>query len=119
MLLVYPSPFSIPAASMQPPARPEQPAHQTLLSAAAAGLSALVLLSGSPAFAASSGGFRLPPISNDPDRCDRGYTGNTIGQVGYCDSSICDSRRIGTSNGRRSSSGSSICCSLAAGPGYS
>ena len=75
------SPASDAAASMQPP-RPQQ-ASQPLLSAAVSGLSALVLLSGSPAFAAaSSGGFKLPPISTDPDRCERGYVGNTIGQVG-------------------------------------
>lgn len=67
-----------PTASMQAPKLPEQPAAQhPLLSAAVAGLSALVLLTGSPA----SAEFRLPPISSDPGRCDRGYVGNTIGQA--------------------------------------
>jgi hypothetical protein len=64
------------AASMQAPKRPDQPSNP-LLSAAVSGLSALVLLTGSPALAE----FKLPPISSDPDRCDRGYVGNTIGQV--------------------------------------
>lgn len=61
---------------MQAPQRPEQPSNP-LLSAAVTGLSALVLLTGSPAVAE----FKLPPISNDPNRCERGYVGNTIGQV--------------------------------------
>eukprot|EP00882_Tetradesmus_deserticola_P008241 GHRQ01008686.1.p1 GENE.GHRQ01008686.1~~GHRQ01008686.1.p1 ORF type:complete len:111 (+),score=31.94 GHRQ01008686.1:184-516(+) len=44
---------------------------------AAAGFTALSLLTAAPAVAE----FKLPPISSDPNRCDRGYTGNTIGQV--------------------------------------
>lgn len=73
---------------MQAPKRSEQ-ASQPLLSAAVTGLSALVLLTGSPALA----DFKLPPISNDPDRCDRGYVGNTIGQANAVSDKVLDLRK--------------------------
>lgn len=79
------SPHPLPptqAASTQAPKQSEQPSNP-LLSAAVTGLSALVLLTGSPAVA----DFKLPPISSDPDRCERGYVGNTIGQVSK--STVC------------------------------
>jgi hypothetical protein len=31
--------------------------------------------------AAALAEFRLPPIDNDPNRCARGFVGNTIGQA--------------------------------------
>jgi len=36
----------------------------------------------SPAIAGEVSGFvKLPPVSNDPGRCERGFVGNTIGQA--------------------------------------
>lgn len=81
-LAAPPPPPPTQAASTQAPKRSEQPSNP-LLSAAVTGLSALVLLTGSPAVAE----FKLPPISSDPDRCERGYVGNTIGQVS--ESTVC------------------------------
>lgn len=37
--------------------------------------------------------FRMPPISNDPLRCDRGYVGNTIGQANAVSDTILDLRQ--------------------------
>ncbi|PNH09429.1 Thylakoid lumenal 17 protein, chloroplastic [Tetrabaena socialis] len=37
--------------------------------------------------------FRLPPIGNDPDRCDRGYVGNTIGQANAVSDKLLDLRQ--------------------------
>jgi hypothetical protein len=58
--------------------RIEEPAQQRaanmLLSLAA---SAALALSAGPAAAE----VRLPPLDNDPNRCDRGFVGNTIGQA--------------------------------------
>lgn len=42
---------------------------------------ALVGLAASLSLAGSVSAVRLPPINNDPNRCDRGFVGNTIGQV--------------------------------------
>ncbi|GIL88464.1 hypothetical protein Vretimale_15375 [Volvox reticuliferus] len=58
--------------------------------AAAAGLSCLAanLLAANMAMAE----FRLPPIDNDPNRCDRGYVGNTIGQANAVSDKILDLR---------------------------
>jgi hypothetical protein len=72
---------------VQPQQRTEQP--NPLLSAAVTGISALVLLTGSPALAE----FKLPPISNDPDRCERGYVGNTIGQANAVSDKVLDLRK--------------------------
>eukprot|EP00882_Tetradesmus_deserticola_P002524 GHRQ01002687.1.p1 GENE.GHRQ01002687.1~~GHRQ01002687.1.p1 ORF type:complete len:217 (+),score=91.17 GHRQ01002687.1:193-843(+) len=56
---------------------------------AAAGFTALSLLTAAPAVAE----FKLPPISSDPNRCDRGYTGNTIGQANAVSDKVLDLRR--------------------------
>mmetsp|Transcript_19236 Transcript_19236/g.48961 ORF Transcript_19236/g.48961 Transcript_19236/m.48961 type:complete len:216 (-) Transcript_19236:511-1158(-) len=37
--------------------------------------------------------FRLPPIDSDPNRCERGYTGNTIGQANAVSDKILDLRK--------------------------
>ncbi len=42
------------------------------------GLAAALSIAVSPAQAA---GPRLPPIDRDPNRCERAFTGNTIGQA--------------------------------------
>ncbi|GFR52939.1 hypothetical protein Agub_g15601 [Astrephomene gubernaculifera] len=37
--------------------------------------------------------FRLPPIDNDPHRCERGYVGNTIGQANAVSDKLLDLRQ--------------------------
>lgn len=37
--------------------------------------------------------FRLPPIASDPNRCERGYTGNTIGQANAVSDKVLDLRQ--------------------------
>lgn len=54
-----------------------------------AGLAAAaVALSAGPAAA----GVRLPPLSNDPNRCDRAMVGNTIGQANAVSDTVLDLR---------------------------
>jgi hypothetical protein len=65
-----------PAASLAPP---PHPARRAAAAAAAAGLAASLLLG--PAAPDARAEFRLPPIDSDPNRCARGFVGNTIGQV--------------------------------------
>eukprot|EP00878_Enallax_costatus_P001028 GHUV01001163.1.p1 GENE.GHUV01001163.1~~GHUV01001163.1.p1 ORF type:complete len:224 (+),score=70.75 GHUV01001163.1:194-865(+) len=72
----------------QVPARPEC-CNQALLSAVAAGFTALSLYTAAPA----SAEFKLPPISSDPNRCDRGYVGNTIGQANAVSDKVLDLRK--------------------------
>lgn len=56
----------------------EATSNRAVALAAASFLSAVTLLSSAPAQAE----FRLPPIDSDPNRCERGFVGNTIGQAG-------------------------------------
>lgn len=42
---------------------------------------AMVGLAASLALSGPVAAIRLPPVSNDPNRCERGFVGNTIGQV--------------------------------------
>ncbi|CAL8471225.1 g10767 [Coccomyxa elongata] len=55
-----------------------------------------VLLSLAAAFAVSAAPamaeIRLPPIDNDPNRCERAYTGNTIGQANAVSDRVLDLR---------------------------
>eukprot|EP00775_Hariotina_reticulata_P012746 gene12746-12875_t len=54
-----------------------------------AGLTALSLVGAAPALAE----FKLPPISSDPNRCERGYVGNTIGQANAVSDKVLDLRK--------------------------
>ncbi|KAL4854227.1 Thylakoid lumenal 17 [Chlorella vulgaris] len=65
----------------------QQRAAKLLLSLGAA---ATLALSG-PAFADNSN-VRLPPLDNDPNRCERGFTGNTIGQANAVSNTALDLR---------------------------
>lgn len=58
---------------------------------AAAGAAAITvnLLASQMAFAE----FRLPPIDRDPNRCDRGFVGNTIGQANAVSDKLLDLRQ--------------------------
>ncbi|KAL2650648.1 hypothetical protein R1flu_018776 [Riccia fluitans] len=42
---------------------------------------ALTVATAMPSFAASSNQARLPPLSRDPERCQKAFVGNTIGQA--------------------------------------
>ncbi|KAG2486793.1 hypothetical protein HYH03_014592 [Edaphochlamys debaryana] len=69
----------------------EGPSSTALAVTAAAGLSALAanLLAANMAMA----DFRLPPIDkNDPNRCARGFVGNTIGQANAVSDKLLDLR---------------------------
>jgi len=61
-----------------PPAAMLKPSQgiisKAVVASGAAALAASLLLSAAPA----SAEFRLPPIGNDPDRCARGFVGNTV-----------------------------------------
>ena len=46
-----------------------------------AGVAAAALMALSPLNASANGGPRLPPLDNDPNRCERAFVGNTIGQA--------------------------------------
>jgi hypothetical protein len=37
--------------------------------------------------------MRLPPIDQDPNRCERGYDGNTIGQANAVADRVLDLRK--------------------------
>jgi len=55
-------------------------AAATLASLAAGAGLALSLAAAQPALADGLGFTKLPPLDSDPNRCERGYDGNTIGQ---------------------------------------
>lgn len=65
-------------AAAAPREGPASKAAGALLGFAAA---AALALSPGPAAAGESSGVRLPPLDNDPLRCERAYMGNTIGQA--------------------------------------
>eukprot|EP00210_Caulerpa_lentillifera_P009373 g8935.t1 len=43
--------------------------------------------------AASEAATRFPPISDEPDRCERGFVGNTIGQANAVSDKVLDLRK--------------------------
>jgi len=45
-----------------------------------------------PAFADMGAALRLPPLDPDPNRCERGFTGNTIGQANGVSDKVLDIR---------------------------
>ncbi|CAG9460561.1 unnamed protein product [Pedinophyceae sp. YPF-701] len=72
-------------------ARPQDaPPSSTLGSVVAGGLAALAVLGASPALA--DGTVKLPPISNDPERCAKGYIGNTLGMANGLSNTALDLR---------------------------
>ena len=83
-----PSPASL-ISDPQAVAAPSLP-RRVASGVAAAALSASVAL-GSPLSANAE--IRLPPIDPDPDRCERAYVGNTIGQANAVSDRILDLRK--------------------------
>ena len=57
-----------------------------------AGLAAAAVLAFAPAPALAENNVRLPPLDRDPQRCERAYTGNTIGQANAVSDRILDLR---------------------------
>lgn len=60
--------------------RSEEPQHKALTALLSLAASAALVLGAGPASADLSN-VRLPPLDNDPNRCARGFVGNTIGQA--------------------------------------
>jgi len=58
----------------------------------AAGLAAVSLASALPAFADIGAALKLPPLDPDPNRCEKGFTGNTIGQSNGVSDKVLDMR---------------------------
>jgi uncharacterized protein YjbI with pentapeptide repeats len=56
------------------------------------GLAATLALSLSPGPAVAASNVRLPPLDTDPNRCERAFTGNTIGQANAVSDKILDLR---------------------------
>lgn len=54
---------------------------------------ALAVATGLLATGAAHAEFRLPPIDNDPKRCERGFIGNTIGQANAVSDKLLDLRK--------------------------
>jgi hypothetical protein len=88
-LATHPALRPISIASLTPPA-PAGP-RRAAAAAAAAALAASLLLG--PAAPPAAADFRLPPIDSDPNRCARGFVGNTIGQANAVSDKILDLRK--------------------------
>uniref|UniRef100_A0A7S0SXV2 Thylakoid lumenal 17.4 kDa protein, chloroplastic n=1 Tax=Mantoniella antarctica TaxID=81844 RepID=A0A7S0SXV2_9CHLO len=78
------------AAAQDNKATASAPPLPRRLAAAAVALSASVALSGPLVAMAET---RLPPIDQDPNRCERAFVGNTIGQANAVSDRILDLRK--------------------------
>ena len=62
---------------------------------------------------AQAAGPRLPPIDRDPNRCERAFTGNTIGQACPTAASVCPSPPcVLAATGARHTITHALCCAL-------
>jgi hypothetical protein len=55
---------------------------------------------------------RLPPLSNDPNRCERAFTGNTIGQANGVADKVLDLRSCNFSNDTTNLKGKTLSSAL-------
>lgn len=78
--------FVVNAAQQRVEEQQQQHRGANLLLSLAA--SAALLLGAGPA----SADVKLPPLSKDPNRCERGFTGNTIGQANAVSDTVLDLR---------------------------
>lgn len=69
---------------------PERPNASARVAAAAL---ALIVAAGGPVRADSGDKIRLPPIDTDPNRCERAFVGNTIGQANAVSDKVLDLRK--------------------------
>ena len=85
------------ARAATPPPRPAAASASAGLGCAAAAFAAAALLSAAAPLPAAAE-FRLPPIDSDPNRCARGFVGNTIGQANAVSDKILDLRQCSYAN---------------------
>lgn len=70
------------------------------------------LATASPSFAAQNSQMRLPPLSTDPNRCERAFTGNTIGQANGVADKVLDLRMCDFSNDKTNLKGKTLSAAL-------
>jgi hypothetical protein len=75
---------------------------------------ALTLATSVPSFAAQNSLVRLPPLSNDPFRCEKAFVGNTIGQANGVANTLLDLRFCDFSNDTKNLKGKSLTAALMA-----
>ncbi|CAN0921431.1 Thylakoid lumenal 17.4 kDa protein, chloroplastic, partial [Linum grandiflorum] len=78
----------------------------------ACGVLAALPLTASPVIA---GAQRLPPLSTEPDRCEKAYVGNTIGQANGVYDKPIDLRFCDFSNDKSNLKGKSLAAALMSG----
>ena len=86
VIVIVVSPSITPIPTAVPPQRGAHDNFGAALTAAAAAL--LIAVAPSPALA----DVRLPPLDTDPNRCDRAFVGNTIGQANAVSDKVLDLR---------------------------
>eukprot|EP00898_Chlorokybus_atmophyticus_P003472 jgi/Chlat1/4125/Chrsp269S03958 len=96
------------SAQQQEPARTEDAGFLRTAGGIACGVALALSLSAVPAMAANTGGVRLPPLSNDPNRCERAFTGNTIGQANAVSDKILDLRKCNYANNKSDLAGKTL-----------
>ncbi|KAI9156634.1 hypothetical protein LWI28_009891 [Acer negundo] len=92
------------------PESKEKFSHLKELKGVACGiLAALAVTAASPVVAAT---LRLPPLSTDPDRCERAFVGNTIGQANGVYDKAIDLRFCDYTNEQSNLKGKSLAAAL-------
>ncbi|CAI5484580.1 unnamed protein product [Closterium sp. Yama58-4] len=77
---------------------------------------AVSLATAAPAIAAPSPSqVRLPPLSNDPGRCERAFVGNTIGQANGVSDKVLDLRQCDFSGDKENLKGKTLSSALMSG----
>ncbi|MCL7044130.1 hypothetical protein MKW94_017830 [Papaver nudicaule] len=89
-----------------------KPGVQQIKNAALGLLAVLAVSSASPVIAANQ---RLPPLSTDPDRCQRAFVGNTIGQANGVYDTPIDLRFCDFTNEKVNLKGKSLTAALMSG----
>ncbi|KAJ8554276.1 hypothetical protein K7X08_024954 [Anisodus acutangulus] len=112
---IYPpqlhSPIQIKCSAIKESSNSEESSNQLkqLRNVACGFLAAWALTSFSPVIAA---GQRLPPLSTDPDRCERAFVGNTIGQANGVYDKPLDLRYCDYTNEKNNLKGKSLAAAL-------
>ncbi|CAI5491232.1 unnamed protein product [Closterium sp. Naga37s-1] len=80
---------------------------------------AVSLATAAPALAAPSPSqVRLPPLSNDPARCERAFVGNTIGQANGVSDKVLDLRQCDFSGDKENLKGKTLSSALMSGANF-
>ncbi|ONK57080.1 uncharacterized protein A4U43_C10F16400 [Asparagus officinalis] len=85
------------------------PSFKGLRNVACGMLAACLVTAASPVVAANQ---RLPPLSTDPDRCERAFVGNTIGQANGVYDKAIDLRFCDYTNDKSNLKGKSLAAAL-------